>query len=95
VEGRNFVLEYRSAEARFEKVADLATEQGSRKLDVIVVAGTALPYIAQRTGDVPVVFVTADDPVSAGYVAGLARPAGRMTGLTPSTPSSTQNVLRS
>jgi ABC-type uncharacterized transport system substrate-binding protein len=53
-----------------------------RNVDVIVVAGTALPYAKQATGNVPVVFVTADDPVSAGYVASFARPGGRMTGLT-------------
>jgi putative ABC transport system substrate-binding protein len=82
VEGQNFNFEYRSAEGKFELIPELATELTRRKLDVIVVAGTALPYIKQRTSNVPVVFVTADDPVSAGYIANLARPAGRLTGLT-------------
>jgi putative tryptophan/tyrosine transport system substrate-binding protein len=82
VEGQNFLFEYRSAESRFEIIPELAAELTRRPVDVIVVAGTALPYVKQRTGNVPVVFVIADDPVSAGYVANLARPAGRMTGLT-------------
>jgi putative ABC transport system substrate-binding protein len=81
-EGQHFVFEYRSADSKLEKVSERAAELVRRNVDVIVVAGTALPYVKQATGNVPVVFVTADDPVSAGYVASFARPGGRMTGLT-------------
>ena len=81
-EGQHFVLEYRSADSKLEKISELAADLVRRNVDVIVVAGTALPYAKQATGNVPVVFVTADDPVSAGYVASFARPGGRMTGLT-------------
>ena len=81
-EGQHFVLEYRSADSKLEKVSGLAAELVRRNVDVILVAGTALPYLKQATGNVPVVFVTADDPVSAGYVRSFARPGGRMTGLT-------------
>ena len=81
-EGQHFVLEYRSADSKLEKISELAADLVRRNVDVIVVAGTALPYVKQATGNVPVVFVTADDPVSAGYVASFARPGGRMTGLT-------------
>lgn len=81
-EGQNFVLEYRSAESKFEAIPELAAELVRRNVDVIVVTGTAMPYLGQTTGNLPVVFVIADDPVSAGYVTSLARPAGRMTGLT-------------
>jgi putative tryptophan/tyrosine transport system substrate-binding protein len=82
IEGQHFVLEYRSADSKLEKVSELAAELARSNLDVIVVAGTALPYTRHATGNVPVVFVTADDPVSAGYVASLARPGGSMTGIT-------------
>jgi putative ABC transport system substrate-binding protein len=82
MEGPHFVLEYRSANSKLEKVSELAAELVRSNVDVILVAGTALPYVKQATGNVPVVFVTADDPVSAGYVASFARPGGRMTGLT-------------
>jgi putative ABC transport system substrate-binding protein len=82
VEGQHFVLEYRSADSKFEKVSELAAQFVRRNVDLIVVTGTALPYAKEATGNVPVVFVTADDPVSAGYVASFARPGGRMTGLT-------------
>jgi putative ABC transport system substrate-binding protein len=81
-EGQNFLIEYRSAESKLEKVSEVAAELVRRNVDIILVAGTALPYVKQATGNVPVVFVTADDPVTAGYVASLARPGGRMTGLT-------------
>jgi putative tryptophan/tyrosine transport system substrate-binding protein len=82
IEGRHFVLEQRSAESKFETIPALATDLIHRKVDVIVVSATAIPYLKQATGNVPVVFVVADDPVGAGYVASLARPGGRMTGLT-------------
>jgi putative ABC transport system substrate-binding protein len=81
-EGQNFLIEYRSVDSKLEKVSEVAAELVRRNVDIILVAGTALPYVKQATGNVPVVFVTADDPVSAGYVASLARPGGRMTGLT-------------
>jgi putative ABC transport system substrate-binding protein len=81
-EGQNVVLEYRSAESRLERIPEIAAELVRRKVDIIVLAATALPYARQATANVPAVFVIADDPVSAGYVASLARPGGRMTGLT-------------
>jgi len=81
-EGQNFVLEYRSAESRFEGIPELATELVRNKVDIILLTATAMPYAIQAMANVPAVFVIADDPVSAGYVASLARPGGRMTGLT-------------
>ena len=82
IEGKNFLLEYRSADARYEQVPELAAELVRRNVDLIVVSATAIPYLRQATAQVPVIFVIADDPVIAGYVASLARPGGRMTGLT-------------
>jgi putative ABC transport system substrate-binding protein len=82
MEGQNFVLQSRSGESRFERIPELATELVRQRVDVIVVSGTAIAYLRQATANVPVVFVIADDPVRDGYVASLARPGGRMTGLT-------------
>jgi len=82
IEGQNFGLEHRSAESRFERVPELAAELVRHNVDVIVVSATAVTYLRQATAQIPVVFVIADDPVAAGYVASLARPGGRMTGLT-------------
>jgi putative ABC transport system substrate-binding protein len=82
VEGQNFVLQSRSAESKFERIPELAAELVRQRVDVIVVSGTAIAYLKKATANVPVVFVIADDPVRDGYVASLARPGGRMTGLT-------------
>jgi len=80
IEGQNYVLEVRSATE--EKMPGLAGELARTNPDVIVVTATAMPYLGQATANVPVVFGIGDDPVHAGYVASLARPGGRMTGLT-------------
>ena len=82
LEGQSLVLEYRSAEGRIERIPELAAELVRRKLDVIVLAATAVHGAKQATTTVPAVFVTADDPVIAGFVTSLARPGGHMTGLT-------------
>ena len=82
IEGQNFALENRSADAKFEQVPELAADLVRRNVDIIVISATAMPYLRQSTAHVPIVFVIADDPVTAGYVVSLARPGGRMTGLT-------------
>jgi putative ABC transport system substrate-binding protein len=82
LEGQNLVLEYRSAELKFDRVPTLATELVLLKVDVIFITATAMPYVRQAAVDLPTVFAMADDPVSAGYVASLARPGGHMTGIT-------------
>jgi hypothetical protein len=81
-EGQNLFLEYRSADSKLEKIPELAAELIQRKVDVVVVMATAVYEARQATANTPTVFVIADDPVSAGFVASLARPGGRMTGLT-------------
>jgi putative ABC transport system substrate-binding protein len=81
-EGQNLAFEQRSADGNFENIAALAGELARRNLDVMVVSGTAMPYLRHVAGNMPVVFVIADDPVTAGYVASLGRPGRRMTGLT-------------
>ena len=81
-EGRTVVIEYRWAEGRSERFAEIAAEFVRLKVDVIVTAGTA-PVIAvkQATSVIPIVFATAGDPVGTGLVASLARPGGNVTGL--------------
>ena len=82
IEGRTVVIEYRWAEGRSERFAEIAAEFVRLKVDVIVTAGTA-PVIAvkQATSVIPIVFATAGDPVGTGLVASLARPGGNVTGL--------------
>ena len=83
VEGRTVAIEYRWAEGRSERYAEIAGEFVRLKVDVIVTAGT-LPALAakQATAVIPVVFASAGDPVGTGLVASLAQPGGNVTGLT-------------
>jgi putative ABC transport system substrate-binding protein len=82
VEGRNYIIEYRSADGRRERFPDLATELVRLKVDVIVTRGTPAVMAAKNaTGAIPVVMAASGDPVLSGVVASLARPGGNVTGL--------------
>jgi putative ABC transport system substrate-binding protein len=82
VEGRNVVIEYRSAEGKPERFPALAVELVALKVDVIVTAaGTPAALGAkQATKTIPIVFTAAADPVGSGLVTSLARPRGNVTG---------------
>jgi len=83
VEGRNLVIEWRSADAKYERLPDLATELVNLKVDVIVVASTVAARAAQKaTTTIPIVMGAAGDPVASGLVKSLARPGGNLTGVT-------------
>src|SRR5437870_1303721 len=82
IEGRTVAIEYRWAEGRTERAAEIAAEFVRRKVDVIVTSGTTLIVAAkQATSVIPIVFAAAGDPVGTGLVASLARPGGNVTGL--------------
>jgi putative tryptophan/tyrosine transport system substrate-binding protein len=82
VEGRNVAIEYRWAEGRAERAAEIAAEFVRLKVDVIVTYGTPPTLAAkQATSAIPIVFALAGDPVGTGLVASLARPGGNVTGL--------------
>jgi ABC-type uncharacterized transport system substrate-binding protein len=82
VEGRNVAIEYRWAEGRDERYAEIAAEFARLKVDVIVTSGTAAVVAAKRaTSVIPIVFAAAGDPIGTGLVASLARPGGNVTGL--------------
>jgi putative ABC transport system substrate-binding protein len=91
VEGKNFVIEARWAEGRFDRVPDLATELLRLKVDVIV--WSAGIEGAKQIKTVPVIFVATTDPVSTGLVETLARPGGNVTGLTSLSPELTGKRL--
>ena len=82
VEGRTVAIEYRWAEGRSERYAEIAAEFVRLKVDVIV-THSAQPVLAanQATSVIPIVFGAAADPVGQGLVASLARPGGNVTGL--------------
>jgi putative ABC transport system substrate-binding protein len=85
IEGKNIVIEWRSAEA--DRVPGLAAELVRLKVDVIVTAGPLSTRPAEgATKTIPIVMAQDDDPVGNGFVASLARPGGNITGLASLSP---------
>ena len=81
VEGQNLVIEYRSAEGRFDRLPDFAVELVRLHVDVIVAVVTQASVAAKNaTSTIPIVMMAVGDPVGAGLVASLARPGGNVTG---------------
>jgi len=81
MEGRNVAIEYRWAEGRSERFAEIAAEFVRLKVDVIVTVGGAVLDAKRATSVIPIVFAVASNPVGGGLVASLARPGGNVTGL--------------
>ena len=81
VEGKNVVIERRSAEGNAELLAGLAADLVRQQVDVIVTAGTPAGFAAKKaTSTIPIVLGANSDPVGVGLVASLARPGGNTTG---------------
>jgi putative ABC transport system substrate-binding protein len=81
MEGRNLTLEVRSAEGRFERLADLAAELVRLPVDLIVAHTNAAVREAQRaTTTLPIVAAVMTDPEELGLVESLAHPGGNITG---------------
>lgn len=80
VEGRNLVIEYRSADGRAERFPDLTSELVRLKVDLIVTRGTPAAMAAKNAGTIPVVMATMGDPHA--IVASFAEPGGNITGVT-------------
>ena len=82
VEGQTVAIEYRWAEGREERIAQIAAELVRLKVDIIVTSGTPeVLAVKQATSVIPIVFATAGDPVATHLVDSLARPGGNVTGL--------------
>ena len=81
VEGRTVAIEYRWAEGRNERYAEIAAEFVRLKVDVIATVGAAALAAKQATSVIPIVFWASIDPVGGDLVASLARPGGNVTGL--------------
>lgn len=83
VEGKNLLIEFRSAEGQYERLAGLAAELIREKVDVIVTAGTpAIRAATQATRTVPIVIAAVGDAVAGGLVGSLTTPGGNITGAT-------------
>src|SRR4029450_1206070 len=82
VEGRNIVIEYRSAEGRNDRLPELAAELVRLKVDVLVTTGPAAVGAGKQvTSTIPIVMGAVGDAVDFGFVASLARPGGNITGM--------------
>jgi len=87
VEGKNIVIELRSAEGKLDRLPALAAELVHLKVDVIVTGGpTATRAAKEATSTIPIVMSQDTDPVGNGFVASLARPGGNITGLSTFAP---------
>jgi putative ABC transport system substrate-binding protein len=85
IEGQNIAIEYRYAEGKRDRTAELAAELVRLKVDLIVVAGAGRWVLAamNATKTIPIVMTGGGaDPVEAGFVESLARPGGNVTGIT-------------
>jgi putative tryptophan/tyrosine transport system substrate-binding protein len=82
VEGQNIALEWRSAEARFERLPALAAELVQLPVDLLVVTSSPAALAAQQaTSTIPIVMGSVGDPIAEGLVTSLAQPGGNLTGV--------------
>jgi len=82
VEGKNIVIEWRSAEGKTDRLPALVAELARLKVDIIVSTGVPVTRAAKEaTNTIPIIMTNEVDPVGTGFVASLARPGGNITGL--------------
>jgi putative ABC transport system substrate-binding protein len=82
VEGKNIIIEWRSAEGKTDRLPALAAELVRLKVDIIVSSAPTVTRAAkQATSTIPIVMGFDNDPVANGFVSSLARPGGNITGL--------------
>ena len=82
IEGRTVAIDYRWAEGRNERMAEIAAEFVRLNVDVIVTSGNGAIASKQATSTVPIVFAAYSDPIGVGLITSLAQPGGNVTGLT-------------
>jgi len=83
-EGRNVVIVFRFAEYHYDRLPTMALDMVHQGVDLILASGgdNSIQAAIAATNTIPIVFTTANDPVSAGYVQSLSRPGGTLTGIT-------------
>jgi ABC-type uncharacterized transport system substrate-binding protein len=87
VDGKNMVIDWKSAEGKVDRLPTLAVELVRLKADIIITGGPTSNRAAKdATSTIPVVMAYDNDPVGNGFVASLARPGGNITGLSTLAP---------
>jgi ABC-type uncharacterized transport system substrate-binding protein len=94
VEGRTLVIAYAGADAKADRLPDLAAGLVKANVDVIVTTGVLETRAASRaTSSIPIMFTVVHDPVGQGVVTNLARPEANVTGLTTRVPGFYQKYV--
>ena len=82
VEGGNLLIIWRYAEGRLERYDDFAAEMVKLGVDLVIATSNVPAQAVMRVSrDMPIVHISANDPVRAGLVASLAHPGGQNTGI--------------
>jgi putative ABC transport system substrate-binding protein len=81
IEGRDVIVEFRSAEGDVHRFPSMAAELVALDVDLIVAYSTPAALAAKAASQrIPIVFAMVSDPVESGLIANLARPGGNATG---------------
>jgi putative tryptophan/tyrosine transport system substrate-binding protein len=81
VEGKNIIIDWRSAEGKLDRLPGIVAELVRLKVDVIVTGGPLPTRVTKdATSTIPIVMTQVNDPVANGFVDSLARPGGNITG---------------
>jgi putative ABC transport system substrate-binding protein len=87
VEGKNILIEWRSADGKRHRLSGLVAELVRLKVAVIVTTGSGdTRMVKEATSSIPIIMTQANDPVGSVFVASLARPGGNITGLSSFSP---------
>jgi putative ABC transport system substrate-binding protein len=80
--GQRVTIEYKFSAGDAERLRQFAAEFVRLPVDLIITdTNPAIAAAKQATATIPIVMVTAANPIGAGFVQSLSRPGGNITGL--------------